>query len=351
MKRKDWEHLGKVFAHLFIAFALTVAFLYQTRNIASSEHCAQPFLAGTIPGIEDELDCSAAWKPRTLALRLAGWYVGIGIQPGAIDYETVYYSIARYNAIWMLLTYFVILAAYRKPLPHMFGTFAAASLAYNPNVGVPGVMPWDMPAMFFFTVFVALVVTRRTQHIVWLAPLATGFKETAMVLPFAILFDNQFSFRKRGAAFVTGILLCFAVKAAMGLWCGGALIHSMTTRHSGNNLTYLLTPILENPLLVNGGTLLVLLLMPIRDRIDMALRAVAVCFLYGIFKYGNMIEYRIFFEMIPVALAALDRANWLSLERAGAEGKTAGDGPASGTHWVCDAEITPIAGGRRSLQE
>ena len=59
------------------------------------------------------------------------------------------------------------------------------------------------------------------------------------------------------------------------------------------------------PLLVNGGTLLTLLILPPVNQTAYALRAIGFVFVTCILLFGLIDEYRIFFEMIPFALYSL----------------------------------------------
>jgi len=78
----------------------------------------------------------------------------------------------------------------------------------------------------------------------------------------------------------------------------------------GQNLRLLLSSPLAHPIWLNAGTLAALALIPSRIRLVSLTRTVAVCFALSIFVFGVVSEYRIWFEMAPLAVVALSR--WLS---------------------------------------
>jgi hypothetical protein len=60
------------------------------------------------------------------------------------------------------------------------------------------------------------------------------------------------------------------------------------------------------PLAINAGTLLGFLLLPGGRRRVQGLKLIAVAFIFGNLLFGVLTEFRIWFEMIPVALYAFD---------------------------------------------
>ena len=62
------------------------------------------------------------------------------------------------------------------------------------------------------------------------------------------------------------------------------------------------------PLFINAGTLLAFLLLPHATRTLVAFKAIALAFIAGNFLFGIITEYRIWFELIPLALYGLEQA-------------------------------------------
>ena len=58
--------------------------------------------------------------------------------------------------------------------------------------------------------------------------------------------------------------------------------------------------------LINAGTLLAFFLVPAGNAKIAPLRLIAVLFAIGNFVFGTVLEYRIWFEMIPFALYAIE---------------------------------------------
>ena len=205
-----------------------------------------------------------------------------------------------------------------RSLLYLFGGYAALSMACSPGVAFPEIIqiyPWDMPAFFFFALFVFFIETGRWRHLFWMIPLAVGFKETAGLLSVAFLFCTEKSWKQRLVSFCAVVLLCLLVKIGIGLLTNPEqFLVTMTNRERsgeplriGTNLFYILRykwP--ATPLLVNAGTLLVLFLLPSSSWNIWMLKTIGVLFVAGILTYGLINEFRIFFEMIPLALYGMD---------------------------------------------
>ena len=74
------------------------------------------------------------------------------------------------------------------------------------------------------------------------------------------------------------------------------------------NITSLFQGNFYNFLFINAGTALVLFLIPSKDRIILGLKGIALIFIISNLYLGYYREYRIFLELTPLALYALDKA-------------------------------------------
>ena len=162
-------------------------------------------------------------------------------------------------------------------------------------------------------------------------PIAVLFKETAIVMIIALLFMEGTTRRRK--LIYTGLTLAaaLAAKTAVDLITGNpsplftmtyrvsdfslfaAYLHQpVTTKFSWQtsllfqNLREIFTWQLDTPLLVNTGLLLALFILPFRNRVIVMLKVTAFLFALGILLFGVIHEFRIWFEMIPVSLAAID---------------------------------------------
>ena len=256
---------------------------------------------------------------KTVDAERACWKISAGPDPLFLNKEEYRSAVGRWVVFWFFLSGIVFIAMrLERALLYLFGSYAAISMAYSPGVAFPEIIqiyPWDMPAFFFFALFLFLVETKRWRHLFWMIPLAVGFKETAILLCIAFLFCNAKSWRHRILNFSVSLLLCLLVKAGIGLLTNPEqFLFTMTSRERpdeplrlGANLFYILRykwP--ATPLLVNAGTLMALFLLPALNRKVWMIKTIAFLFVGGIAVYGLINEFRIFFEMIPLALYGLD---------------------------------------------
>lgn len=269
-------------------------------------------------GYEAYISLRREWRPRILSNYSAGWFVKLGQyivdrRPGTFSRTSLEVGIGLWTAFWFSLSSMTFIATRREgSLLYLFGMYAAVSLGYMPGI-TSRVYPWDMPALFFFSAFVVLVGCHKVYWIVPLVLLATGFKETVIILCVAFCFFEHVPL-KRGIALCAGTaLLCLAIKTSIDLITDNPrLFLTMTTVSPANEIRVLhniqmLTRVhIEHPFIINAGTLLGFLLLPIRSRKMWMLKVVCVLFTIGNFAFGMIEEYRIWFEMIPIALYGLE---------------------------------------------
>ena len=204
-----------------------------------------------------------------------------------------------------------IAAAPRQSLFYLFGTFSAVQFGYWPQL--LRVYPWDLPIIFVFAAFVLLYSRGQYWWALFLLPLGMGFKETTAVLCLAFLFSDLGKKRK-ACMFLLSLAACLMAKAAIDLYVHVPLViftmeHGYQAQNPDNlylirNLKALMS-VHFLPLLVNGGTLLTLLILQPANQTGRALRAIGCVFVGAILCFGMVDEFRIFFEMIPLALYSL----------------------------------------------
>ncbi len=222
------------------------------------------------------------------------------------------FTVGVWTAGWFIVIgVLYIMAAKERSLFYLLGTYAGICFGYTPGLALR-IFPWDMPILLIYTVFVLLFVHRRYRWLVALLAVGMGFKETAGVLCLAFLFTQQ-PWRQRLNLFFSAVVLCAAAKAAIDLYAhAGIPLFTMETEHEfGSRIgtSYLVDNLVTlsrgRVLLVNGGMLLAFLLLPAPDRPARAMKAIAAVFLAALLLFGLIHEFRIFFEMIPLALYSL----------------------------------------------
>ena len=139
--------------------------------------------------------------------------------------------------------------------------------------------------------------------------LGMGFKETILVASVFLLGMGSGSPTKRSLTFVSVLIACLAIKVTFNQLTGSGFFFVFDTVNFSNgtwiplsNLRSLLDLRLNHVILVNAGTLLISLLLPVRDRRMLIFKAIVVAFFAGNFLLGIIDEYRIFLEVTPISL-------------------------------------------------
>lgn len=301
------DRLARYLAPILVAVALAVTLGYETQTIALRHtHNRKTFEAINL-GLEGQ---PRPWRPRLFSNYLASRFVTPppdDMPPEARD-ERFARGVRAWTVVWFLAIAAVLVGSMReRSLFFLLGTFAAVSYGYMPGI-TARIYPWDLPALFFFTVFTVAAVHRRFEWLL-LIPLATGFKETSIVFAAAFLFWNGASWRKRlGFCIGTG-LAAVAVKVGIALAVDNPSIFFTMSSRSGrrvlDNLAYFgrLGPL--HPLLYDAGLLAAFLILPNRRPGMPMLKVVALLFIAGTFYYANIWEIRVWFELIPISLFGL----------------------------------------------
>jgi hypothetical protein len=303
---------------LIISFSTAVVVTHQVKNVALSDEDNIETFYSFASGLTQYKDERQEWKTRILSNFLAGRLVrAIEQRYHSTDRETVMpRAAALWSFLWVLAmnVVFVVTDA-RRALLYVFGTFTAVASAYTAGIGAIRVYPWDVTSLFFFACFVALLKLRRESWLVALIPIATLFKETALLMVLAFLFWPGTSGRRRLAAMAASLLLALTAKGLVDIVTDNpSPILTMTLRDGPGihryitNTKHLLAPVAwtTHPVFVNAGLLLALLVLPVGDRRIQLLKSIAVLFVLGNFFFGNLIEYRIWFELIPLSLYAME---------------------------------------------
>jgi hypothetical protein len=298
----------------FVAFALALALYYQALLVAPlHHHSAEAFYA-----LENVWPPSLvqAWRSRVLSLLLAQWLQGLAkVLPElptslpAPTLETL--GIAQWVALWFLVLSAIHLVAYReRALFYVLGSYACVVFGYSAGLDLR-IYPWDMPALAVFALFVALLDARRPPWQIMLAIWAgMPFKETALVLclfPLAL----ELSWRKRAAWASASLLGCVLLKLGLDLLAGNTALGLTMAADSfydeGSLFAWNLRQLARGlPLFVNAGTLVAFLLVPSTNARIRTFKWIALAFAACNLLFGVVTEYRIWFEMIPLALYALE---------------------------------------------
>ena len=282
----------------------------------------------------------AAWRPRLFSNLLASLAVRVSRSiltrvsiPLAGD--PVQLAVGLWTLAWYSLTGLLFIGWLKKrSVFYIFGLFAGVVFGYLPIGGSLGanivknyIYPWDLPALFIFSLFTLLFVKDRYRWLLGLIVIGVGFKETAMILcavcsrrdfsgarwnPFQKGFWEQFR-KESWFLFAVSLALSLTLKISIGfLVKAPSSFLTMDTIDNGTTTTPLILVNLKQllglfPFLVNAGTLLAFFLLPTIDEKIRSMKYIALAFLLGNLFFGIFNEYRIWFEMIPFALYAIDK--------------------------------------------
>jgi hypothetical protein len=299
------QKLGCYIGLFCILLGLSAAIAYQTLSLAEMADSFQSPFRSFLRGIETYRDFKVAWRPRLLANFLAAKVA----QFGGLNLKK---TIPIWSAGWFFLTGLLyIIVAKQKALFYLFGLLAAILFGYTPKL--KRVFPWDLPIVFVFALFSILFARKKYLWILLLLPIGMSIKETTILLCLGFLFA-ELPLQRRVAFFGISLVSCIIVKTAIDFYVQVPLpFFTMEYSFSTGSLEFLyLLHNLEKiislrfvPLMVNSGTFLAFLLMPALDKTARVFKIIGVTFLGFALLFGLINEYRIFFEMIPLALYSL----------------------------------------------
>lgn len=308
-----------------ISLALCVMIHHQVQRLAPLHpHNAMAFLAPHyqqyhlgFPVLKTDLgvmDLRKSWTPRILSIGLGYFFTRDALADGGVDLERFAHKAGLYVGFWLGLVFLLYLVNLKeRALLPILGTYCGVAFAYLPGV-VDRVMPWDMPGLFFYTLFVCLLLRRRLAPLLFILPVAVLFKETTALLALAFLFA-PWPWRRRllffgGAVLAAGgarLAALVATDTLGPLAPSGAILAA--------NLRYIFTgsfpypkwyniPLrrIDHPLLINGGLWLAFLIAPLRGEHAACLRTIFAVFSVAMLCWGIVFEYRIWLELLPICL-------------------------------------------------
>jgi hypothetical protein len=267
------------------------------------------------------VDFKTAWKPRlfsnglaALTSRLSEWILSkTNVQ---FILNPLELTVALWTIGWFLLICLaLILFRKRRAIFYIFGMFAGLSYGYMPRLSTR-IYPWDLPALFIFTLFVLLYNRDKYKWLFALVPLGMGFKETSLILCMVFLF-SEMPRKNRWILLLGSGTLCVGIKVMLDLFVhvptpfftmeNGFESSRVTNYYIIRNLIGLRELV---PFFINAGTLLAFLLLPVYNHKILGMKFIAGLFMLGNLLFGNIFEYRIWFEMIPFALYGIEIASF-----------------------------------------
>jgi hypothetical protein len=319
------DSVRQVLAIAFIGVALCLMIYNEVKMIVPlQEHNLTTFISynhDVIFGARDtavgRMDLEKSWRPRILGRMLGSLITKPADTPKGINKSQFIHLVGVYVGVWLGLTFLLYLLTLGKnALIPILGTYAAVAFCYMPGIG-DRVYPWDMPMLFFFTLFVCLLIKEKLPYFIFIIPIATLFRQSVAMLVSAYLFLPG-SIRRR--------LLLFSAAAAA--YATTKVTADVLTNSTGSfafdptlllaNLRYLLTgffpdkaawyPTVQDinyPIFLNAGLLIAFIVYPFRDRNALMLSVIVLSFVAAMFLFGIIFEYRGWLELTPILLYPL----------------------------------------------
>ncbi|UII22315.1 hypothetical protein [Fulvivirga ligni] len=302
-----------------ILIGLSIAMAYQSAHLSRQFDTNRQNFQTLTYGMESYKDSiKVAWQPRIfsnyLSTELSEATASL-TGKSLTSEKNVALTVGTWTVFWFVLiglTYIYLFG--RQSIFYIIGTFAAMVFGYVPQL--LRIYPWDMPIVLGFVLFMALLFKKKYNWMLLLLPLAMGFKETALVLCLGFLLIDQ-PWKMRVKYFLISGVLSVTVKVIIDIMLGTPLpfftmehAHLVDNKPQGLYLFYNIKIFLYQfsmPLFVNGGMLLAFILIPSFSREAKIMKVISYAFIASILLFGIILEYRIFFELIPFCLYYLSQ--------------------------------------------
>ena len=303
---------------LIITVGVAIVLFGRVALIASPKGDTHATFYSLTTGMEDYYEFKTAWKPRLFSNALAAftahvskWILAKTSVP--IVKNPVELTIASWTAGWFILScLFIIWFFKRRSLFYIFGMLAGISFGYLSRLQMAvRVYPWDLPALFFFTVFLLLFIQKKYWWIFAIIPLGIGFKETTFILCVVFLFMDL-PWKRRIYMLIGSAMLAAGVRITIDYFVHAPMFFTMEIKPDPNEASnfYLFSNLRSFKYVfsffINAGTLTAFFILPNANKTVFFLKLIAIPFVLGNMLFGNIIEYRIWFEMIPFALYTMD---------------------------------------------
>ncbi len=318
--QRIFKRTSSFIALLLILTGISFILFYQSAELLTQHKHNTDAFNSLFAGWDNYLHFKVAWRGRLFSNALAAIATRAGISIlSRTDVFLINTPMELSASLWTSGWFFAIGLIYiwsarQRSLFYIFGIFTALSFGYLTRV-TNRIYPWDMPALFTYVLFTILFVRKQYKWIMLLLPIAMGFKETALLLCLGFLLTDLPNSQKIKMT-VLSAGMCISVKLIIDFYVQvpipfftmqPGLSSSFTRSHLAINLDELYA---ITPYLINAGTLLTFLILPIYDKNVLSFKLIAILFIIGNFVFGVISEYRIWFEMIPFALYSLERFSY-----------------------------------------
>jgi hypothetical protein len=305
---KSWR---VIIAAILIACALGLMLYKQTLLLAPvfvDNYVA--FLSYTLklpfPTVKNEyvgvIDLGKAWKPRILSLYLGDLVTRKSVIDENINNRRFAHYVGLWTALWFgAIALLYILCFKGQSFLFIMATYCGLAFGYMPGI-VDRIFPWDLPALFFFVLFLVLLDKNKIIYFLPLFPIAVLFKETCIILAIAYLFINT-AFKKKLWLFAAALLLALLPKFLANILTGAAGWGFINIHLLWSNIKFIAGNMM--PFFINAGLLWAFIVIPFKSRNSAAIKCIFWLFVIAVLTNAVVFEYRIWFELIPLCVYAL----------------------------------------------
>lgn len=322
-----WRPLAQVFQflnkspiivgiELFVALALSVNFFFLVRPTchpspdgnAISQQLFSYLSVNANPAAKKQIQLN--WRKRLAGPMLAGWLLDLSFKDKPVSdgrkFENLF---GFYQTSWLFLLFLILILFQRFAVLIMLGVMGG--MMYHLSEPTAQFYPWDIATMFFFTFSCILYRRQRLgllMLVVWIGAL---YKETTLCCALLILFGENWSWRKRITGFVALVGITF-ISYRVLMWLFGMEAPLLAMNQAKNihdlfwksvlvsNVHTLFSLSPRHVIFANAGTLVIMLLIPWKNRQEIAIKMLVIVYLIGEFFWGIIDEFRIWFEVLPL---------------------------------------------------
>jgi hypothetical protein len=325
-RRTEWQVL---FFELFVAVSLSVAFFFLVRPCFETGDLINRYLftCGSKSLYQmDQPIMGMHWNGRLGGLLLTGRLVDFSLnneETAQQNLRQMGNAFAFYQTFWLLALFLAVIFALRDALLINLGIFAGLMYNFSPASG-PYFFPWDMPAMFFFTIAILFFEWRKLWLMAVTICAGCFFKETVLVCALLVLFAGDWKWGKRVLVFL-GILMVYVIGkrflldrlnlgipvSSVGDTTSLSWIFSPTAIAGSimGNLKVLFSPTLNNVIFANAGTLVAVLVLCWRRQF-LPYMTVILAYIAGLVLVPltppGITEPRVFMQVLPLSFILLN---------------------------------------------
>ncbi len=305
---KNWR---VIIAAILITCALGLMLYKQTLLLAPmfvDNYVA--FLSYTLklpfPTVKNEyvgvINLGKAWKPRILSLYLGDLATRKSVIDGNINNHKFAHCVGLWVSLWFgAIALLYIICFKGQSFLFIMATYCGLAFGYMPGV-VERIFPWDLPALFFFVLFLVLLDKNKIIYFLPLLPVAVLFKETCIILAIAYLFMKATP-KKRLLFFAAALLLALLPRFLANAFISEGGWAFLNIRLLWSNLKFIAGSMM--PFFINAGLLWAFIVIPFKGRNSAAIKCIFWLFVIAVLTNAVVFEYRIWFELIPLCAYAL----------------------------------------------